>query len=81
MTAIFKVRWLAAVAVVFSAVGAAIMFIIGAVTTIKSVGTYFGVYGLDAFSSNAALKASVELIASLDQFLLGQVLLVVRYGV
>ena len=81
MTAIFKVRWLAAVAVVFTAVGAAIMFIIGAVTTIKSVGTYFGVYGLDAFSSNAALKASVELIASLDQFLLGLVLLVFAYGV
>ncbi|GAG31981.1 unnamed protein product, partial [marine sediment metagenome] len=81
MKHIFKVRWLAAVAVLFSAVGAAIMFIIGSVTTIKSVGTYFGLYGLDAFSSQAALKASVELIAALDQFLLGLVLLVFAYGV
>ena len=81
MKHIFKVRWLAAVAVLFSAVGAAIMFIIGSVTTIKSVGVYFGLYGLAAFSSNAALKASVELIASLDQFLLGLVLLVFAYGV
>lgn len=81
MTTIFKLRWLAAVAVLFSAVGAAIMFIIGSVTTIKSVGVYFGLYGLDAFSSNAALKASVELIAALDQFLLGLVLLVFAYGV
>ena len=57
------------------------MFIIGSVTTIKSVGVYFGLYGLEAFSSNAALMASVELIAALDQFLLGLVLLVFAYGV
>ena len=81
MKHIFKVRWLTAVAVTFSAIGAAIMFIIGSVTTVKSIGTYFGLYGLEAFSSGAALKASVELIAALDQFLLGLVLLVFAYGV
>jgi uncharacterized membrane protein YqhA len=65
----------------FSALGAAIMFIIGSVTTLKSVGVYLGLFGLSAFSSDAALKASVELIAALDQFLLGLVLLVFAYGV
>jgi uncharacterized membrane protein YqhA len=81
MTTIFKVRWLTAVAVLFSAIGAAIMFVIGSVTTVKSVGVYFGLFGLEAFSSDAALKASVDLIAALDQFLLGLVLLVFAYGV
>ena len=81
MKNVFKVRWLTAVAVLFSAIGAAIMFIIGSVTTIKSASVYFGFSGLKAFSSEAALKASVDLIAALDQFLLGLVLLVFAYGV
>jgi len=81
MTTIFKVRWLTAVAVLFSAIGAAIMFVIGSVTTVKSVGVYFGLFEIEAFSSDAALKASVDLIAALDQFLLGLVLLVFAYGV
>jgi uncharacterized membrane protein YqhA len=81
MTHVFKVRWLTAVAVMFSAIGAALLFVIGAVTTITSVGVYLGLGGLQAFSSEAALGASVNLIAALDQFLLGLVLLVFAYGV
>jgi len=81
VTHIFKVRWLTAVAVMFSAIGAAIMFVIGSVTTVKSIGVYLGLFGLKALSSDAALKASVELISALDQFLLGLVLLVFAYGV
>jgi uncharacterized membrane protein YqhA len=81
MTHVFKVRWLTAVAVMFGAIGAALMFVIGSVTTVKSIGVYIGLYELEALSSEAALIASVELIGALDQFLLGLVLLVFAYGV
>jgi len=81
MKHVFKVRWLTAVAVLFSAIGAGLMFIVGSATTVNSISVYFGFSGLEAFSSIAALKASVELIAALDQFLLGLVLLVFAYGV
>ena len=81
MTQIFKVRWLTVVAVTFSAIGAALMFLIGSVTTIKAIGEYFGSEEFKAFSSDAALASTVELISALDQFLLGLVLLVFAYGV
>ena len=57
------------------------MFVIGAVTTIDGVVTYFGGHEDEAFSSDAALAATVEVVSSLDQFLLGMVLLVFAYGV
>jgi len=79
---VFQVRWLSGIAVLFSAVGAALMFIIGAVTTVDAISVYFG--GKDdvrAFSSDAALDATVDLVSSLDQFLLGLVLLIFAYGI
>ena len=82
MKTLFQVRWLSGIAVVFGAVGAALMFIIGAVTTLSAIGVYFG--GKDdvkAFSSDAALDATVDLVSSLDQFLLGLVLLIFAYGI
>jgi uncharacterized membrane protein YqhA len=81
MTYIFKIRWLTIAAVTFSAIGAALMFVIGSVATVKAIGVYFGLEELKALSSEAALIASVELIGALDQFLLGLVLLVFAYGV
>ncbi len=78
---VFKVRWLTVAAVTFAAIGAALMFVIGSVTTVRAVGIYFGLDGIKAFSSTAGLLASVELIGALDQFLLGLVLLVFAYGV
>ena len=81
METIFRTRYVSVVAVVFGAVGAVLMFLIGAVTTVKSVGVYFGTGKAKAFSSDAALEATIDLVSALDQFLLGLVLLVFAYGV
>jgi uncharacterized membrane protein YqhA len=81
METIFRTRYVSVVAVVFGVIGAVLMFIIGAVTTIDSVVTYFGGHDDAALSSAAALAATVEIVSALDQFLLGLVLLVFAYGV
>jgi len=78
---IFRTRYLSVVAVVFGALGAILMFVIGAVTTLDGFVTYFGGHEDSAFSSDAALGATVEIVSSLDQFLLGLVLLVFAFGV
>jgi uncharacterized membrane protein YqhA len=81
METIFRTRYLSVIAVIFGAIGAVLMFIIGAVTTVDSVVTYFGGHEDSAFSSAAALAATVEIVSALDQFLLGLVLLVFAFGV
>ena len=81
METIFRTRYLSVIAVIFGAIGAVLMFIIGAVTTVDSVVTYFGGHDNAAFSSDAALAATVEIVSALDQFLLGLVLLVFAFGV
>lgn len=81
METIFRIRYVSVIAVVFGAIGAVLMFIIGAVTTVDSVVTYFGGHEQAAFSSDAALAATVEIVSALDQFLLGLVLLVFAFGV
>ena len=81
METIFRTRYLSVIAVIFGAVGAVLMFVIGAVTTIDAVVTYFGGHEDKAFSSDASLAATVEIVSALDQFLLGMVLLVFAYGV
>jgi len=78
---IFRTRYLSVIAVIFGALGAVLMFVIGAVTTIDGVVTYFGGHEDKALSSDAALSATVEVVSALDQFLLGMVLLVFAYGV
>jgi uncharacterized membrane protein YqhA len=78
---VFRVRYLSVIAVVFGAVGAVLMFLVGAVTTIDGIVTYFGGHEDKAFSSDAALAATVEVVSALDQFLLGLVLLVFAFGV
>jgi uncharacterized membrane protein YqhA len=79
--AVFRVRYVSIIAVLFGAVAAVLMFFIGAVTTVKSIGVYFGSGELKALSSDAALEATVDVVSALDQFLLGLVLLVFAYGV
>ena len=81
MRAVFSARYVSVIAVVFGAVAAVLMFVIGAVTTINAIGVYFGSEEFAAFSSDAALAATVDIVSSLDQFLLGLVLLVFAYGV
>ena len=81
METIFRTRYVSVIAVIFGAIGAVLMFVIGAVTTVDSVVTYFGGHEDAAFSSDAALAATVEVVSALDQFLLGLVLLVFAFGV
>lgn len=81
METIFRTRYVSIIAVVFGAIGAVLMFVIGAVTTINAIVTYLGGHEDAAFSSGAALAATVELISALDEFLLGLVLLVFAFGV
>jgi uncharacterized membrane protein YqhA len=78
---IFRTRYVSILAVVFGAAAALLMFVIGSVTTIDGFVTYFGGHADAAFSSDAALSATVEVVSALDQFLLGMVLLVFGYGV
>ncbi|MGI9643765.1 MAG: YqhA family protein, partial [Ilumatobacteraceae bacterium] len=78
---IFKTRWISAVAVVFSGLGAALMMIVGAVSTVDAFRIYFGGEKQDAFSEDAALKTTTALVSSLDEFLLGLVLFIFAYGV
>ena len=51
METIFRTRYLAVIAVFFGAIGAVLMFVIGAVTTVDSVVTYFGGHEDAAFST------------------------------
>lgn len=81
MSALLSARYVSVIAVVFSAIGATLMFVVGAVTTIKSIGEYFGLNEAKAFSSEAALKTTIEIVSALDQFLLALVLLIFAYGV
>ncbi len=81
METIFRTRYVSVIAVVAAAVGAVLMFVIGAVSTIDAIVTYLGGHEDKAFSTDAALAATVEVVSALDQFLLGLVLLVFAYGV
>ena len=81
METVFRSRYVSVIAVVFGAFAAVTMFLIGAITTVKAIITYFGGDEFKALSSDAALATTVDLISSLDQFLLGLVLLVFAYGV
>ena len=76
-----RVRWISAIAVVFSMVGATIMFVVGAVTTLRAIDIYLGGAEHKAFSDKAALKTTIEMISSLDQFLLALVLFIFAYGI
>lgn len=78
---IFRARWLSIVAVVFSGLGAALMMVVGAVTTVEGIGEYFGRGHEAAFSEEAALAASTRMVSALDEFLLGLVLFIFSYGV
>lgn len=81
MSTIFSARYLSLIAVIFSVLGAVLMFVIGAVTSVDAAVTYFGGHEDEALSTDAALGATVELVSALDQFLLGLVLLVFAFGV
>jgi uncharacterized membrane protein YqhA len=66
--------------VVFAALGAVFMFVVGAVTTIKAIGIYFGSGEVKALSSDAALEATVDIVTALDQFLWGLFFVVFAFG-
>lgn len=81
MTALLSLRFLTLIAVAFSAVGALLMFLMGAVTTVQAIATYAGGGTAEALSSDAALDATVKMVTGLDQFLLALFLIIFASGV
>jgi uncharacterized membrane protein YqhA len=81
MTTVLGLRFLTLVAVAFSAVGALLMFGMGAVTTVQAIGTYAGRGKSSSLSTDAALDATVQVVTALDQFLLALFLVIFASGV
>ncbi len=81
LTLFSRLRWVSVIAVVFTIVGGTLMFVVGASSTVRALSAYFGGGKHEAFSDEAALEATVEMVSSLDQFLLALVLLIFAYGV
>jgi uncharacterized membrane protein YqhA len=81
MTTLLRLRYLTVVGVVFAAVGALLMFVMGAVTTVQAIGTYTGAGREEALATDAALAATVEVVTALDQFLLALFLIIFASGV
>ena len=81
MRTLLSLRYLTFIAVAFSALGAVLLFVMGAVTTIQAIGTYVGSGDDNGFSSEAALDATVKVVTGLDQFLLALFLIIFASGV
>lgn len=81
MNAVMRLRYLTVVAIAFSAVGALLMFVMGAVTTVQAINVYAGGKDEAALSSDAALTATVQVVTALDQFLLALFLIIFASGV
>ena len=81
MSTLLRLRFLTLIAVAFSAVGALLMFVMGAVTTVQAIATYAGSGKDEALSSDAALNATVLVVTGLDQFLLALFLIIFASGV
>jgi len=47
---IWRIRWITTIAVFASILGATLMFIVGAITTLKAIAAYFGFSHESAFS-------------------------------
>lgn len=78
---IFAARWISAIAVLFAGLGATLMMVVGAITTVRGIGDYFGAGKHEAFSEEAALATTLQMVSALDEFLLGLVLFIFGYGV
>lgn len=81
MAAVLRIRYLSVVAVAFAALGALLMFALGAVTTVQAVAGYLGSAGDEALSADAALASTVKVVTALDQFLLALFLVIFATGV
>lgn len=81
MRTLLSLRYLTIIAVAFSAIGALLLFVMGAVTTVQAIGTYAGSGDDEALSSEAALNATVQVVTGLDQFLLALFLIIFASGV
>lgn len=81
MEAVQRLRYLTATAIAFSVLGALLMFVMGSVTMVQAAGTYAGTGDEKAWSSDAALDATVKVVTGLDQFLLALFLIIFASGV
>ena len=66
--ALYRMRWIAMIAVAFSVIGAALMFVVGGASVVRAIHKFFGGGEHDAFTEDAALRATVSLVSSLDEF-------------
>lgn len=80
---LFGIRWISIIVVICSALGALLMFIVGAVHTIEAFGVYFGFLHTHIFGGEKLLgvDAYVKLLSSLDSFIFGMVLFYWAFGV
>ncbi len=80
---LFGIRWISIIVVVCSALGALLMFIVGAVHTFDAFAVYFGVMETHIFGGEKLLGVDVmvQLVSSLDSFIFGLVLFYFAFGV
>ncbi len=77
-----RLRYISVIAVIFSGLGSVLMFVIGAVKTVKAFLYYFK-DGLVLFSDNPGVvkQAIAYLVQGIDAFLIGLVLMIFSAGV
>ena len=80
LTAIFHIRFVSLLAVIAAMLGALLMFLSGSLDTFLAYRVFFGFLELQ-FASTVSVEAAVYLLAALDHFLFGLVLLYFGYGI
>jgi len=80
---LLSLRWISIIAIFCSLIGSFLMFIIGAMDTLKAFKVYFGLTETHITGGNKLLgvDAMVNLVASLDSFLFALVLFYFAFGI
>lgn len=76
---VFRIRYVAVLAVVGSLLGAMLMFLIGLYEVFEAFLIFFG-FGHPTVPGKEALEATATILSSLDSFLLGFILLYFAYN-
>jgi uncharacterized membrane protein YqhA len=79
LSAVVRLRWLGAIAVVGSMIGGVLMFVVGTITTYEAVRGYIDHEPNEV--QDRGLAATVEVIGALDEYLFGLLLLVFAVGI
>ena len=76
---VFKIRYLAALAIIFPFFGAALMLLYGALSTVNAYLIFFGLTESDGAVGQGE-EAVIQLVAALDHFLFATILMVFALG-